>query len=154
MTINFVRSLLHFLYLYFRKVSWCSWLSHHLDVVRVPGSNPGETILFCFFLPIYTDRYTDIYTDRYAYQMTVYPYDFVFFPPTSRCWLSYLRVDPTVSTCPRLVFLFFSFFVSSFPCIVLAPVAQLVAALDWRSKGHWFEPGREHSFSFIPLMTM
>ena len=26
------------------KVSWCSWLSHHLDVVRVPGSNPGGTI--------------------------------------------------------------------------------------------------------------
>ena len=31
---------------FIRKVSWCSWLSHHLDVVRVPGSNPGETILF------------------------------------------------------------------------------------------------------------
>ena len=30
----------------FKKVSWCSWLSHHLDVVRVPGSNPGGTILF------------------------------------------------------------------------------------------------------------
>ena len=28
------------------KVSWCSWLSHHLDVVRVPGSNPGGTIVF------------------------------------------------------------------------------------------------------------
>ena len=28
----------------YRKVSWCSWLSHHFDVVRVPGSNPGGTI--------------------------------------------------------------------------------------------------------------
>ena len=33
--------------------------------------------------------------------------------------------------------------------ILIAPVAQLVAALDWRSKGHWFEPGREHSFLYI-----
>ena len=33
----------------------------------------------------YIQIYTDRYTDRYAYQMTVYPYDFVFFPPTSRC---------------------------------------------------------------------
>ena len=33
-------------FFYFKKVSWCSWLSHHLDVVRVPGSNPGGTILF------------------------------------------------------------------------------------------------------------
>ena len=24
-------------------VSWCSWLSHHFHVVRVPGSNPGGT---------------------------------------------------------------------------------------------------------------
>ena len=29
-----------------RKVSWCSWLSHHFYVVRVPGSNPGGTIVF------------------------------------------------------------------------------------------------------------
>ena len=28
---------------YVCQVSWCSWLSHHFDVVRVPGSNPGET---------------------------------------------------------------------------------------------------------------
>ena len=34
------------LFLYINKVSWCSWLSHHLDVVRVPGSNPGETMFF------------------------------------------------------------------------------------------------------------
>ena len=26
------------------EVSWCSWLSHHFYVVRVPGSNPGGTI--------------------------------------------------------------------------------------------------------------
>ena len=38
-----------FLPFFIRKVSWCSWLSHHLDVVRVPGSNPGGTILLCFF---------------------------------------------------------------------------------------------------------
>ena len=36
----------------FKKVSWCSWLSHHLDVVRVPGSNPGGTILFPPFILI------------------------------------------------------------------------------------------------------
>ena len=30
--------------IFYRKVSWCSWLSHHFDVVRVPGSNPGGTI--------------------------------------------------------------------------------------------------------------
>ena len=29
---------------YDREVSWCSWLSHHFHVVRVPGSNPGGTI--------------------------------------------------------------------------------------------------------------
>ena len=33
----------YFLLLY-REVSWCSWLSHHFYVVRVPGSNPGGTI--------------------------------------------------------------------------------------------------------------
>ena len=27
-------------------VSWCSWLSHHFYVVRVPGSSPGETTFF------------------------------------------------------------------------------------------------------------
>ena len=49
--------------LYFRKVSWCSWLSHHLDVVRVPGSNPGGTILF-FSITIYKISY--ILTSRYC----------------------------------------------------------------------------------------
>ena len=29
---------------YIWEVSWCSWLSHHFYVVRVPGSNPGGTI--------------------------------------------------------------------------------------------------------------
>ena len=32
-------------------VSWCSWLSHHFHVVRVPGSNPGGTILTTLLLP-------------------------------------------------------------------------------------------------------
>ena len=32
----------------FPEVSWCSRLSHHFYVVRVPGSNPGGTI---FMLP-------------------------------------------------------------------------------------------------------
>ena len=40
-----------------RLVSWCSWLSHHFHVVRVPGSNPGGTIFavssfFPFLLPL------------------------------------------------------------------------------------------------------
>ena len=30
------------------EVSWCSWLSHHFYVVRVPGSNPGGTIFVLF----------------------------------------------------------------------------------------------------------
>ena len=30
------------------QVSWCSWLSHHFHVVRVPGSNPGGTIFASF----------------------------------------------------------------------------------------------------------
>ena len=132
---------------FIRKVSWCSWLSHHLDVVRVPGSNPGETILFCFFsIPILTDcypiythtpwhhyeipRYTQIYPDIPRH---ICPHEM----PSFFC-LTYL-LHLSVAT---LTLFFF------FPCIVLAPVAQLVAALDWRSKGHWFEPGREHSFSY------
>ena len=32
-------------------VSWCSWLSHPFHVVRVPGSNPGGTILTTLLLP-------------------------------------------------------------------------------------------------------
>ena len=36
----------------FREVSWCSWLSHHFYVVRVPGSNPGGTI-FTYHIPFY-----------------------------------------------------------------------------------------------------
>ena len=35
-------------FLYYQQVSWCSWLSHHFHVVRVPGSNPGGTILYNF----------------------------------------------------------------------------------------------------------
>ena len=42
-----------FLRLLLRLVSWCSWLSHHFHVVRVPGSNPGGTILLFFLFPIY-----------------------------------------------------------------------------------------------------
>ena len=42
----------------FWEVSWCSWLSHHFHVVRVPGSNPGGTIfvlvLFCSFFYYHT----------------------------------------------------------------------------------------------------
>ena len=38
-----------FSYLYFWEVSWCSWLSHHFHVVRVPGSNPGGTIFDSFY---------------------------------------------------------------------------------------------------------
>ena len=34
------------LFLIYKMVSWCSWLSHHFDVVRVPGSNPGGTIFY------------------------------------------------------------------------------------------------------------
>ena len=41
------------LLLLYREVSWCSWLSHHFHVVRVPGSNPGGTILLFFLFPIY-----------------------------------------------------------------------------------------------------
>ena len=40
-------------FLLLSKVSWCSWLSHHFYVVRVPGSNPGGTIfivLLCCFI--------------------------------------------------------------------------------------------------------
>ena len=37
-----------FLMLSYSEVSWCSWLSHHFDVVRVPGSSPGETTFFDF----------------------------------------------------------------------------------------------------------
>ena len=34
------------IFLIYKMVSWCSWLSHHFDVVRVPGSNPGGTIFY------------------------------------------------------------------------------------------------------------
>ena len=54
------------LLLLYREVSWCSWLSHHFHVVRVPGSNPGGTIfilhnqsytiLFISYIYIITDR--------------------------------------------------------------------------------------------------
>ena len=37
-------------------VSWCSWLSHHFYVVRVPGSNPGGTI-YCSHSPTCSDQY-------------------------------------------------------------------------------------------------
>ena len=36
--------------LYLWEVSWCSWLSHHFHVVRVPGSNPGGTTFLFPFL--------------------------------------------------------------------------------------------------------
>ena len=39
----FLESCLFILFI-MRLVSWCSWLSHHFYVVRVPGSNPGGTI--------------------------------------------------------------------------------------------------------------
>ena len=32
----------------FPEVSWCSRLSHHFYVVRVPGSNPGGTIFMLY----------------------------------------------------------------------------------------------------------
>ena len=32
----------------FQEVSWCSRLSHHFYVVRVPGSNPGGTIFMLY----------------------------------------------------------------------------------------------------------
>ena len=38
------------LFLLYWEVSWCSWLSHHFYVVRVPGSNPGGTIFACYIL--------------------------------------------------------------------------------------------------------
>ena len=41
---------------YIWEVSWCSWLSHHFYVVRVPGSNPGGTIFMLYILlPILSD---------------------------------------------------------------------------------------------------
>ena len=88
--------------LYFRKVSWCSWLSHHLDVVRVPGSNPGETILFSFFpMPIRT-RYIPIYTSIYCY---IHIYAHTPRPTTIRyiCVLpTFLPVSPSfISLCCR-----------------------------------------------------
>ena len=51
---------LYFLYIFYLfflywTVSWCSWLSHHFYVVRVPGSNPGGTI-FTFFLLLFLSR--------------------------------------------------------------------------------------------------
>ena len=47
------------LLLLYREVSWCSWLSHHFHVVRVPGSNPGGTIFACL---LDTSTYTDLDT--------------------------------------------------------------------------------------------
>ena len=41
-------------FLLLSKVSWCSWLSHHFYVVRVPGSNPGGTIFTCYILLLFT----------------------------------------------------------------------------------------------------
>ena len=38
------------LFLLYWEVSWCSWLSHHFYVVRVPGSNPGGTIFTCYIV--------------------------------------------------------------------------------------------------------
>lgn len=46
----FLESCLFILFI-MRLVSWCSWLSHHFHVVRVPGSNPGGTILTTLLLP-------------------------------------------------------------------------------------------------------
>ena len=135
-------------------------------MVRVPGSNPGETILFSFFpMPIRT-RYIPIYTHIYRYiqiYTDICPYiPFIpIYTPTSPYLLSIPDISPLTyldahccfsryiyplypATTPYFSLTLLLFF----PCIVLAPVAQLVAALDWRSKGHWFEPGREHSFCF------
>ena len=46
-------------HLLYWEVSWCSWLSHHFYVVRVPGSNPGGTIFMLYILlpilPVYHD---------------------------------------------------------------------------------------------------
>ena len=40
-SISHVWSLIHsFLYVY--KVSWCRWLSHQSNTLKVSGSNPGE----------------------------------------------------------------------------------------------------------------
>ena len=44
-----------FLRLLLRLVSWCSWLSHHFHVVRVPGSNPGGTTFF-FPFPFFFEK--------------------------------------------------------------------------------------------------
>ena len=51
----FLESCLFILYI-MRLVSWCSWLSHHFYVVRVPGSNPGGTI-YCSPSPTCRDQY-------------------------------------------------------------------------------------------------
>ena len=40
--------------LYLWEVSWCSWLSHHFYVVRVPGSNPGGTIFTILLVYIFS----------------------------------------------------------------------------------------------------
>ena len=55
-------------FLLLSKVSWCSWLSHHFYVVRVPGSNPGGTIFIvllccfiCFFIFFYVLDYVFLF---------------------------------------------------------------------------------------------
>ena len=50
------------------EVSWCSWLSHHFHVVRVPGSNPGGTIFVLFiWLPFYLYISASIFFHTYLF---------------------------------------------------------------------------------------
>ena len=136
-----------FLPFFLRKVSWCSWLSHHLDVVRVPGSNPGGTILFSLLFLFYPLLLS---LSLLTYPLLLFSFYFILYTTYYILHLSYLLFTT----------LFFIYFFSysiyllySIPSFSLkASVAQLVAALDWRSKGHWFEPGRKHSFYLIYLL--
>ena len=107
----------------FRKVSWCSWLSHHLDVVRGPGSNPGGTILFSLLFLFYPPTPFSVPT-----HLSPVTFLFILYTTYYILHLSYLLFTT----------LFFIYFFSysiyllySIPSLSLkASVAQLVAALD------------------------
>ena len=113
-------------------------------MVRVPGSNPGGTILFSLLFLFYPPTPFSVPT-----HLSPVTFLFILYTTYYILHLSYLLFTT----------LFFIYFFSysiyllySIPSFSLkASVAQLVAALDWRSKGHWFEPGREHSFLLYTL---
>ena len=54
-------------FLLYREVSWCSWLSHHFHVVRVPGSNPGGTIFAYYNCACRLLSFFFLYPQIYAY---------------------------------------------------------------------------------------